>query len=309
MDISKCNGSTLVQDQDWINYWDTGTGCYQAYYDQLYSLGGRTRLDLAQLAIVQTDLKQIFDRYRRHYKLVEPGQTGYNPFLEVLYKFCTKLPGACDLALTGTGGVCTGLTRDQIASNRVLLKFCGCVAPPPTDPNVQAPSPECDALCSRADTIKIVDTDPLSPTYGLSKDCQSDICIIDQISIAATNAQIKGGLGFAQVCNTCKTGSCKCIISTPDIKATASDLGIDTRFIQVCGAQSQCFLLDPQHPEQSGTPVPCIATINQVTPPTVDSSVPSWVVWLLVAIGIIVVLLVLIYVFSLRRRTLIDLTK
>lgn len=309
MDLNKCIG-TSIPTSDWIESWGDGSECYEIFFRELYESGSgpslEVKLDPTKLPAYRSYADSIFRKYLAINKITEPGQVGYNNFQEVLHRWCRRLPGVCDVALTSPLGPCPGLSdpenRSKISKDRQLLKFCGCFSADDPLNTSNGISKECDPLCSRADTIPRLEDNPESSNYGNRKICNSDICVINDINITATNTYVAGGVGFAQLCNTCSSGNCKCIISVPDIQTTMSDIGITDNFVQVCGPTSSCQIIDPDNPQAPPKSVPCVESITTLKINPYTASIPA-VVWFAIIAFVIVVCLLIVLSASYRSQT------
>jgi hypothetical protein len=292
--VARCNGTAIgANGQFW---YDEFVGiplddCYNLYRDIIYTTPPDTlAFNPAGLAYVQSQMQLIFTKYLASHSIVAPGQLGYNTFQETLLSVCRRLPGACDTSVPNlicpTGPADT--VRSTIAANPQLLSFCGCYAPAPSDPNLNVAGP-CDPLCSRIDTIPILD---VAANNGLAKNCNQDVCVIDDVNITSINSTNPNGVNFTQLCNNCGTGSCKCIIKLPNINQTLNSIGIDSNnFGQFCGASSVCYLEDSNNPNAPSTPVPCQSSTT-ITATNHYSSTPSLLFWIVLIVVVILFVLV-----------------
>ncbi len=180
--------------------------------------------------------------------LSNPGDQGYDNFLDVLLDSCNTFPGICEPVQSY---MCNACNRDQIQASKVFIKFCGCQAPP--DPNnffndiSKNLDPSCDPLCTNSLAIKNV-----NPTTGITQQCNANVCVINNVTIKAVDTTFSQAPNFTQVCPSCSdgTGNCVCIID-----ATFSDItNINDyngnpindlpKFNQVCPG-AQCYIVDP----------------------------------------------------------------
>lgn len=300
--LAMCRGAGNMPYKEWFDIWDNGDDCYNLVYDDLYStvVGGRNviKYNPGKLPLYQSAAEDIFQKYLRRYQITEPGQTGYDPFQEVLHRWCRRLPGVCQTAVTTQ--VCPPisdpLNRQKISQNRQLLRFCGCYSADQVYPGGTVLSKQCDPLCSRVDVL------PLQDSFsGNRLACDADICVINDISISATNSYVEGGIGFAQLCNTCQSGNCKCIISLPDIQQSLSQLGVADNFIQLCGDTSICQIIDPNNPQAPPTIVPCADSLTNFKPEPINLTIPLWF-WVLIIFIIVFLFLLIILIGSYRRK-------
>lgn len=300
--LGMCRGDGNIPYKEWFDIWGDGDDCYNIVYDDLYSsnIGGQdvVKYNPSKLPLYQSAAEAIFQKYLRKYEITEPGQTGYDPFQEVLHRWCRRLPGVCQTAVVNQ--VCPALSdplnREKISQNRQILRFCGCYSANQVYPNNTIISKQCDPLCSRIDVL------PLQDSSGNRLSCDADICVINDISISATNSYVQGGIGFAQLCNTCQSGNCKCIISLPDIQQSLSELGIADNFIQLCGDTSVCQVIDPDNPQAPPTIVPCAESLTQFNIQPVEYEIPLWF-WIVIIAVVIFFFVLLILIGSYRSKS------
>lgn len=282
-----CAGRTLIGSQ-LQTYW-CNSDCPTAFSTILNTTSdGKLGFNPANLPRVQDNMVSLFDTYQKTNiftdSTVDPG---YSPFQYTILRTCNdpRLLGICDKALAGTPekkGLCSGKTRDQISSSKILADFCGCYAPP--NPNY-APytSVECDPLCHRASTIQLID-----PATGKPKVCQNTVCVIDQVSISLTSTTT-GGITFQQVCPGCQGDPCVCIVSGVSVAETLSQVGVGTNFSQLCGPNSVCLTTNP---DGTTTQTPC--KDSELPIPTFSSKIP---IWIYVVVGI-VILIAILFMFA-----------
>lgn len=224
----KCAGNNQSF-EDWVLFWRNDDQCYNFLYDQMYNENGN--FILSGYLTNQIIMNDAINKYLQTNKITDPGTSGYNSFQEDIKQTCTSLPGICDPALRDYCSSCANCqSRLSVASSLSTLNFCGCYSKPPLSA-VLITSPECDPLCSREDTIKLPNKN------GGNLVCESRICVIDQITIAATNTS-GGSLTFNQVCSDCGIFPCKCIISA-DV-SSISDFNQET-YDQRCSSDSVCI--------------------------------------------------------------------
>jgi hypothetical protein len=180
--------------------------------------------------------------------LSNPGEPGYDTFLDTLLDACNTFPGICEPIQSY---MCNACSRDEIQASQVFIKFCGCQAPP--DPNSfynnisNNLDPSCDPLCSNSLAIKNV-----NPTTGITQQCNANVCVINNVSIKAVDTNFSQAPNFTQVCPSCSdgTGNCVCIIDATFSDITSindyngNPINDLPRFNQVCPG-AQCFVVDP----------------------------------------------------------------
>jgi len=226
--------------------------------------------------------------------ITSPGQTGFNPFQDILINGCVQIPGACAIIQPET---CSNCSRAEIANLSALVGLCGCFAPSLTSTygtsigEISNITPECDPLCSQQTAAKNRNT-----TTGLAIECEATICVIDAISIGASQSTT-GGASITQICPSCanssSTNQCKCIVNVSDSGIIQSIDGLSfsdaVTFNQYCPG-ALCLTADPI--TQVVTPVECSnfttsAGLSKITLPIPTS------IWIIVVIVIVVAILVI----------------
>lgn len=206
---------------EWTNRWNTD--CINVFGNIINAerFDGNSTIrtfSLEGLAQVNEDFKYMWSRIYNAtsgYKLTEPGQPGYHQFQPVLLDACRQNPGACESIQAYS---CAILTRADIASSSSYVSLCGCYAPSIVDDygtSYAAVTTECDPLCSQQVSIRKVNKVSSSPSFGRSPVCNASICVIDAVTIGASQSTT-GGAQFSQVCPSCVQGSeegCKCIVN------------------------------------------------------------------------------------------------
>lgn len=180
-----------------------------------------------------------------------PGLPGWNPFQEFLYdNVCCPYPGLCQ---QGLEDVCVNHDTTRISYNTSLLQWCGCHL---REDQYSYYSDkfgirkECTPVCNRADVI------PITGLSGNNVRCQSDVCLIDNISVNIINSST-GGVSFDQVCGSCPSGSCACVVSDTTISIIDSTVGGQVvPILQNCSSLS-CNQTNPSLTGPTLIPVPC----------------------------------------------------
>jgi hypothetical protein len=262
--------------------------------------GGERRFSPAGFQQVMDDFDYLFSTFfvqGSGRNISVPGHIGFDPFQQVLIDACTNPDysnqGVCQQAATK---MCSSCSRDNISSNPSLLRLCGCQVPP-LDPTIFGGiTPECDPLCSQALISKKRNT-----VTGNVAECQSNICVISQVSINAAQSTVNG-VNFTQVCPQCTTSQvCKCIIDV-SIPTNTEVVGISdpTTFAQVCGVDAICLDIDPR--TQAVSTVVCGDVIHPPVASKFNFPIPTWV-WFVVGSVIILVLLILMaYSYAVKHE-------
>jgi hypothetical protein len=199
------------------------------------------------------------------YNLTTKGSQGYDPFLTTLLDACKSVPGACNLAQLS---MCSKCSRSDILADTAINTFCGCFAPNSEgsdfyNETLKNYDPTCDPICNKGFTIKNVD-----PTTGLLKQCNANVCVIDNVTISTLDTQ-GASPTFTQVCPACADGSgnCVCIINTTFENTITGILGSDgtaintvAKFTQVC-PNAQCYVNNALTGELEE--VPCENSLNK----------------------------------------------
>lgn len=289
---NNCLGIGLTEGQ-WIDYWaneqNTHLSCTNMFNNKIFSGPNRT-FNLEGYREVQEDFDYMFsvlyDNSPTGYIngkggniISAPGSTTYNQMQGILINACSNnsqyhLEGACQNVATS---MCNNCTSIDVTSNVDLLKLCGCQVKS-LDANIGSYSgipPECDPLCAQGQVSKKRNLD------GTVDECNSTVCVINNISISASNSLV-GGINFTQVCPQCTdNNSCTCIIDS-----TISD-GINNTFTQYCGETSVCLTIDPK--TSISSIIPC--QNNALEPIEYNYPIPIWT-WVISIFIIIIVLIV-----------------
>jgi hypothetical protein len=130
---------------------------------------------------------------------------------------------------------------------------------------------------------------------GNAAECAQDVCVINNVAINSTQSQVGNGVNFTQVCNQCKTNSCKCIISGSSVSDLSKQISLGTLFNSFCGPTSECYQL----PTGGGAPIniPCEAAVTDIPVTPIKTTIPwqAWVIIAVIAIIIILVILAILY--------------
>jgi hypothetical protein len=300
-----------LTDEEWLAVWNssnvpdhngnpTGFTCLTYFENAQFNPSTKT-FEERRNNNVRNDFTYMYSRLF----LNRPIQEIITPTnLSVQLQLQNKLTNACSNVVGGCQSVqeymCRGCNRGEIASTDVLRGLCGCY-PPPLDPSVYHLTtlesfPECDPLCVLNSADKILDHDT-----GKVRTCESQVCVIDNISLNAVNSTI-GNPTLGQYCQGCSFGTgppCKCIFDA-SVPAAAEILGISGpgKFEQSCPG-AICLEIDTK--TNTSTVVECSTTTTSVPPIDIISIVPSWI-WILVVIILIVGLFVILSVSYHRKN-------
>jgi hypothetical protein len=289
---NNCMGIGLTSGQ-WIDYWsntqNTHLSCTNMFNNLIFSGPNRT-FNQSGYQQVQEDFNYMFSvlydtssigntNGKGGNKISTPGSTTYNQMQDILINACSNnsqyhLEGACENVASS---MCNNCTPIDITSNVDLLKLCGCQVSS-LDSNIiqyNDVSPACDPLCAQDQVSKKRNAD------GTVENCNSTVCVINNISIATANSLV-GGVNFTQICPQCVgDNSCICIVDS-----TIPD-SINNTFTQYCGTSSVCLTIDPN--TNISSVVPCK---NNILEPTIyNYPIPIWV-WILSIFIIILVLII-----------------
>lgn len=290
---TNCIGVGLTLDQLKAYWADTTNNCNREFNSIIYSgvnPPGSNGAPIRQFSPngfrqvsddMQYLLTNFFNSTPTGHTVSTPGSPGYDTFQQTLVDACTNPEynnqGSCQEALVL---MCQGCNRTTILNNADTLKLCGCNVPG-LDAKVYPDIPrECDPVCAQAIISKRRD-----PQSGIVAECNSPVCVIDNISIVSARSTI-GGISFTQICPQCTGGQpCRCIVDASVPNLSAIGLDTTTEFRQSCGAGSVCLTIDPQ--TGASTNVPCSSAVTPMEPKTYFYEVPLWV-WILAIIIVIV---------------------
>jgi hypothetical protein len=194
---------------------------------------------------------------------------------------CSIVPGLCSFAASSMCGSCS---REQIASSYETLQLCGCYAP--QDPNFGTLTGACDPLCTNSASSRLRD-----PASGSVAECNQTVCVINDVTINATNSSLQG-INFSQVCSQCANDNsvCQCFIdvSIPDIIST---VGLSGPTLSQNCPFSQCFTVNNE-----------TGTINNVScspynPINVEYPVSPWLWWILAFLFFVLVTVIFAFAY------------
>jgi hypothetical protein len=285
-EVSDCLGIDLTFNQ-WKNQVNRGV-CLNAFDNYIHSNTGERTINLARYNRLKDGMSYMFDSYySKGYRMVNPGQTGYDNIQDSLINICNSsfLPGICSKP---QAQMCSQCNRTNVLENTPVLRFCGCYVSP--DPLIleRGINEECDPLCTGTQIIKKATPD------GQLLSCNQAVCVINNINLTATQTTI-GSINFTQVCPTCTgSASCLCIIDSSAAEI-GGQLGLNNpvSFNQLCGDKSVCLSIK----DGIRTEVPCAGSIEEaVRPPNFPISYGWWILAvIIIVIGIIIFLAYLWY--------------
>lgn len=162
-----------------------------------------------------------------------------------------------------TGEKLTNTYRFFVSQNTPLLSFCGCFLPEPSFFVTKIPSgfgadageSPCDPLCYNNNSFKLYENNQTTNSSGTTvlegggtqKECNSQVCVIDQTSINSLDSN--GNINFNQACKGCggQNSSCLCFLDvSPNQlvnKISSGSTGMMTQqnYQQNCPGNSVCF--------------------------------------------------------------------
>lgn len=258
-----------------------------------------TDLNAVGWAQNQQLIAKVIQKYQSQgFKIgVSPGQPGYNAFQEFLYSnVCCPYSGMCSSALHTA---CVTESSQRISLNPTTSKWCGCHLPIGEYQEYQRRygiQPECTPMCNRADVIKQASRD-LEPLK-----CQTNTCIIDGITVNLINSNVKDSVDFNQICGSCGSGVCSCIISDSSVSVINSTVGGSVvPALQMCGS-STCTQTNPGKYGPEKITVPCsnnptniYAEYDKLVQEQKAQNQRAGILWTLVVLGIILILIVLLF--------------
>lgn len=222
----------------------------------------------------------------------------------------SNVPSACDYYISN---ILTklGYTYDQMTYNPGLANWLGCYIPPPPNQianygtdgsgvspttcvqgDIEYPSMPCYPMCMRYNSVHLYSPPPIVSVC----ECQSNVCIIDNVTVDQTSDSNLGNIQITQLCPSCTYQTpCKCIISSDSLQKTTSDVGLtSTTFNQYCGEDSSCYNIND---DGTLTNVPCQEYLSGYNDVAYNVSVPVFVF----IIGIILFVIVLVAMYASKR--------
>lgn len=318
--VNNCSGlGSVGPGNQLFNYWSINN-CPSAYAQAINTNDGKLEYSPTTQQDIQNKVVSLFNTYFLTNDITDNVTSPtYNNFQNQLLSLCIDptLPGICTAFLTD---YCSNFTRNDVLNSPTLINFCGCYVDPDPDylqytlateecnlgitgcvsgcqsgdPGCTG-QPACDPLCHRALTSQKANVQ-----NGNIITCPQTICVIDDVTINATESTVPGGINFNTICSGCggpNGGSgCLCIVSGVNISSTVSQIGVGVNFNQFCGSNSVCLVQDV-----SGNIIsqgPCSeASLD-------DYPIPSFNSFPNIAILIIIfVVVVIIFLMALAIRT------
>lgn len=317
-DLNYCSGEGQVLNDDYFNCWRE-VNCPSVFENAIFSTPYDIReYNIDGLRNAQESANTLLTNYFNSYKLTYPNIPGYNPFQVDLYNLCTDFtntPGVCQTYLSSIESVCGKATYDQMSNDFNLVNWCSCFIMPDEQTKPYYDSPEgavitscsptpmngikdlgnipCYPLCHQVGSIQLY-----NPETGCRYECNSDVCIISDVTINQTDATGNTGtVNFTQSCPGCTTNNeCVCIISGSDLSSSMAELGINSTFNQYCGYNAVCYVIDDTGNLQ---PVECGDYLTGTLVPALRVAVP----WIFIGILIFIIIIVVAVFFAARNRT------
>lgn len=318
-DLTYCSGLNNTLDDDYFNCWEK-VGCHQIFSDAIFTNpSGLREYNLNGLLNAQAAATTLLTKYFTSYKLTYPNIAGYNPFQVQLYNLCTdsaNTPGVCQAYLAGDTSICKTKTYDQMSTDFNFVNWCSCFIPPdsqskqvydsPVNAVITSCSPNpttityqgenignvpCYPLCHQVESIQLY-----QPDSGCKYECNSDVCIISDVSINQKDATGNTGtVRFTQVCPGCTIhNECVCIISSSDLQDSMKELGIRSSFNQYCGYNANCYVIDETGNLQS---VPCGDYLANAALDAFKIAIP----WIFIGLAIFTIIVFMVVFFATRK--------
>lgn len=314
-DLTYCSGQDQILNDEYFNCWRQ-VGCHDIYSETIFTNPyGVRQYTKAGLETAQNAANLLLNSYFSLYKLTYPNLSGYNNFQIDLYNLCTdsaNTPGVCQAYLSSDTSICKSKTYDQMSTDFNYTNWCSCFIPPdeqskavfdsPTSAVITSCSPTpqeldignvpCYPLCHQVQSIQLYE-----PDNGCRYECNSDVCIISDVTINQKDATGNTGtVNFTQICPGCTTNNeCVCIISSSDLQDSMSELGISSSFNQYCGYNANCYVIDEAGNLQS---VPCGDYLSGMALNALSYVIP----WIFISIAILVVIVLAIVIYTNRNN-------
>lgn len=119
---------------------------------------------------------------------------------------------------------CVSYSRQHLAENSELSKFCGCYAygidlkdfhnEIPSSTISKTMDGKCDTQCTLAETVKKAKSLDKGETRNTFDLCERNVCIISDVKIL--NNASTTDLKFTQLCPHCPQGDCLCVIKAEE---------------------------------------------------------------------------------------------
>lgn len=275
-----CAGKTGLGIGQLQTLWTGNLICWNAFDDLIFQLNSRPGYNASNFASLNEYFTYLMNYYlEQGYSITQPGDSQYNVFQQVLQTACSKYPGACDAFLSQW---CKTNTNVDLASkNTGLMDFCGCYLDYGTTFGLET---QCQPLCHRVSTIKLPDLE------GSYLECNSNVCVIDNVSInAARTDNRQTNVSFTQVCS-CPEGLCKCIISNTNLYGLVGNVN----FNQACNSNSVCYTVS-DNPNQPPIQIPCPTVITPEDSSSVGvSEVSVYLPWIIMVVVVVIIFLFMV---------------
>lgn len=242
--------------------------------------------------------------------LFNPNDVSDASFQGTLLNTCRSeaiIPGTCDNYVCNV--LCPKYTYDQMSDTPGVALWCGAYIPPNSNEvdtyyegvNPSQVSPQNVAGDGNPD-VGIIPCFPMyrasgvqlfQPTTAEKYVCNNEVCIIDDVSIDASQNSNANSASFTQICPGCTANPetlCECIISSSDGPDAMEELGISTTYNQFCGDNSVCYTIEPNG---TLTPTDC-GTFATQPGSTFNTALP----WILVAIVLMGALVAVLFMFA-----------
>ena len=249
-------------------------------------------------AQVQDLIQKVMQRYQKDgYRLgALPGENGYSDFQQYIYQYiCCQYPGICRNFLQN---VCPQYSEAQVANNSTLADWCGCYLSPAVYQNYIDNfqiNRQCTPFCNRSTSLSLTD--------GVGKPilCDQNVCLIDNVTLSLWNAKIGGNVQFSNICGTCGSGNCSCIVQDTSISIIDSVVGGDVLIRNNC-LNTNCQVKN-SGVGSSTIPTPC----DQSTDPLyqvqrVAEDAQFWASLTYVGIGLVLLLGLILLAWLLRSK-------
>lgn len=200
------------------------------------------------------DAKLVVHDYVLQYVKDQPYNSQDPVYKNVIPYLCSRpnVFGVCDDVLNN---FCSSYSRDDLEKDETLQVLCGCHLQPKDYPYSGWGIPSsCDSICLYENTIQ-------NSSY---QKCQSNSCIIDNVTVDIINSEVDNGINFGQVCGSCGSHSgsrdgtnpvCECWLSGININDINSIIKGGINLQQSCGGK--CFYVPSGQDPRLGIPVDC----------------------------------------------------
>jgi len=248
---------------------------------------------LSAASDMMTRFNELYNNWG--YRLGAPrGTSAYNPIEENIYSICSTSPGSCSDMLTN---YCTTVSKQDITANPNLLRWCGCYMPDQeyaSYVNQYQLNKECTPLCNRLGNIPLTSQDKTSPLL-----CNTDSCIIDNVSINLLNTVVANGISFSQLCGGCGStsgsNSCTCIYDNLTTTVVNANLQGSINLSQQCGS-SVCYQYNTDSSGPNKLAIDCAEDLPtpQSSTPSITSSYDNIFPYLFIGVIVLIILFLIV---------------